>query len=164
VPERKRAGHRRPSQGAKNATQRRSATSTRASIPIQAHRGARRRTPARVNLDLTRRRRRLLVRVLLGGMVVVALLFAFVFPARTLLAQRQQTQKERDRLELLREQTRKLEAETRRLQNDAEIERIARERYNFVRPGERPYVVVPPPTTAPPAPATTTPAPPSSKP
>jgi cell division protein FtsB len=105
-----------------------------------------------------------LVRLLLGGMVIVALLFAFVFPARTLLAQRQQTEKERARLEVLREQTRKLEAETRRLQNDAEIERIAREQYNFMRPGERPYVVVPPPTTAPPAPSTTTPAPPSSKP
>jgi cell division protein FtsB len=95
-------------------------------------------------------------RVLLAGMVIVALLFAFVFPARTLLAQRQQTQNERKRLELLREQTRKLEAETRRLQNDAEIERIARDRYNFVRPGEHPYVVVPPPTSGP-APSTTTP-------
>jgi cell division protein FtsB len=89
------------------------------------------------------------VRLVIGGMVTVALLFAFVFPARTLLAQRQQTQKQRDRLALLREQTRKLEAETRRLQNDAEIERIARARYNFVRPGEHPYVVVPPPTPAP---------------
>jgi cell division protein FtsB len=93
-------------------------------------------------------------------MVIVALLFAFVFPARTLLAQRQQTKNQRARLELLRDQTRKLEAETRRLQNDAEIERIARARYNFVRPGEHPYVVVPPPTTAPP-PST---AAPSSKP
>jgi cell division protein FtsB len=93
--------------------------------------------------------------VLLAGMVIVALLFAFVFPARTLLAQRQQTENERKRLELLQEQTRKLDAETRRLQNDAEIERIARDRYNFVRPGEHPYVVVPPPTTAPPSTTTT---------
>jgi len=108
------------------------------------------------------------VRLVIGGMVVVALLFAFVFPARTLLAQRQQTQKQRERLELLREQTRKLEAETMRLQDDAEIERIARARYNFVRPGEHPYVVVPPPTTAPPpstaAPSTTSPPRPGSKP
>jgi cell division protein FtsB len=124
----------------------------------------RRRPPSRSPTEVARRHRRVLVRLLLGGMVIVALLFAFVFPARTLLAQRQQTEKERARLEVLREQTRKLEAETRRLQNDAEIERIAREQYNFMRPGERPYVVVPPPTTAPPAPSTTTPAPPSSKP
>jgi cell division protein FtsB len=104
-----------------------------------------------------RRRRRALLRLVLGGMVIVALLFAFVFPARTLLAQRQRTDKEHHRLEVLREQNRKLQAETRRLQNDAEIERIARERYSFVRPGERPYVVVPPPTSTPPAPTTTAP-------
>jgi cell division protein FtsB len=109
-----------------------------------------------------------LVRLVIGAMVIVALLFAFVFPARTLLAQRQQTQKQRERLALLHEQTRKLEAETMRLQDDAEIERLARARYNFVRPGEHPYVVVPPPTTAPPpstgAPSTTSPARPGSKP
>jgi cell division protein FtsB len=104
-----------------------------------------------------RRRRRILVRVLLAGMGVVALLFVFVFPARTLLAQRQQTDKQRTTLELLQEQSRKLEEESRRLQSDAEIERMAREQYGFVYPGERPYVIVPPPTTAPPAPATSTP-------
>ena len=96
-------------------------------------------------------RRRVLSRVLFGGIIVVALLFAFVFPARTLLAQRQRSDQERERLELLREQTRKLEQETVRLQDNAEIERIAREQYGFLLPGERPYVVVPPPTSAPPA-------------
>jgi cell division protein FtsB len=106
-----------------------------------------------------------LVRVLLGAMAAVALLFVFVFPARTLLAQRQQTEKERSELELLNEQSRKLEEESRRLQSDAEVERMAREQYGFVYPGEHPYVVVPPPTTAPPpasttsTPATTGPAP-----
>lgn len=116
-----------------------------------------RRGVARGPIGRSMRRRRVLVRVLIGGIVAVALLFTFVFPARTLLAQRQQTENQRERLDLLREQTRKLEAETRRLQNEAEIERIARDRYNFVRPGEHPYVVVPPPTP-PPAPSTTSPA------
>ena len=111
-----------------------------------------------------RRRRRMLVRVLLAGMGIVALLFVFVFPARTLLAQRQQTDKQRTTLELLQEQSRKLEEESRRLQSDAEIERMAREQYGFVYPGERPYVIVPPPTTAPPAPATSTPATTKAKP
>jgi cell division protein FtsB len=128
-----------------------------------AHRSTRHRPPPGAIAASMRLRRRVLLRLLLGGMVIVALLFAFVFPARTLLAQRQQTDEERARLELLREQTRKLEAETIRLQDDAEIERIAREQYNFVRPGERPFVVVPPPTTAPPAPITTSPAPPTTK-
>ncbi len=96
------------------------------------------------------------MRVLLGAMAAVALLFVFVFPARTLLAQRQQTEKERSQVELLKEQSRKLEEESRRLQSDAEIERMAREQYGFIYPGEHPYVVVPPPTTAPPAPTTST--------
>lgn len=91
-------------------------------------------------------------------MVVVALLFVFVFPARTLLAQRQQTEKERKNLEVLKQQSRKLEEESRKLQNDAEVERMAREQYGFLFPGEHPYVVVPPSTTSPPAPTTSTPA------
>jgi cell division protein FtsB len=104
----------------------------------------------------TRHRRKVLVRVVLGAMAAVALLFVFVFPARTLLAQRQQTEKERREVELLNEQSRKLEEESKRLQSDAEIERMAREQYGFVYPGEHPYVVVPPPTTKPPAPTSTT--------
>ncbi len=104
----------------------------------------------------TRHRRRVLVRVILGAMAAVALLFVFVFPARTLLAQRQKTEKERSELQLLNEQSRKLEEEARRLQSDAEVERMAREQYGFVYPGERPYVVVPPPTTTPPPPTTST--------
>jgi cell division protein FtsB len=98
------------------------------------------------------------VRVLLAAMVVVALLFVFVFPARTLLAQLQQTEKERKNLEVLKQQSRKLEEEARKLQNDAEVERMAREQYGFVFPGEHPYVVVPPSTTPPPAPTTSAPA------
>ena len=103
-----------------------------------------------------RRRRRTLVRVLIGGMILVALLFVFVFPARTLLAQRQKTEEQGKTLELLQQQSRKLAEESQRLQNDAEVERIAREQYGFVYPGERPFVVVPPSTTAPPASTTTT--------
>jgi cell division protein FtsB len=124
------------------------------------------RLPATRNPSATalRHRRRILVRVLLGGMLLVALLFVFVFPARTLLAQRQQTEEQRKTLALLQEQSRKLEEESRRLQDAAEVERMAREQYGLVYPGERPYVVVPPPTTAPPAPAPSTTAPATTKP
>ena len=97
------------------------------------------------------------MRLVIGGMVLVALLFVFVFPARTLLAQRQKTDQQRKTLTLLHQQSRKLEEESARLQNNAEVERMARELYGFVYPGERPFVVVPPPTTAPPAPTTTSP-------
>ncbi|HEY4398418.1 MAG TPA: septum formation initiator family protein [Acidimicrobiia bacterium] len=118
-----------------------------------------RRSPARnpALADL-RHRRRVLVRVLLGAMAIVALLFVFVFPARTLLAQRQQTDKERKTLQLLHEQSRKLAEESQRLQSDAEVQRMAREQYGFVYPGEHPFVVVPPSTTSPPAPTTSAPA------
>ncbi|HKA94481.1 MAG TPA: septum formation initiator family protein [Acidimicrobiia bacterium] len=94
--------------------------------------------------------------MLIGGMILVALLFVFVFPARTLLAQRQKTEEQRKTLELLQQQSRKLEEESQRLQSDAEVERMAREQYGFVYPGERPFVVVPPSTTAPRGSTTTT--------
>ncbi len=113
------------------------------------------RNPAATDL---RHRRRVLVRVLIGAMAVVALLFVFVFPARTLLAQRQQTEKQKKTLELLHDQSRKLAEESKRLQNKAEVERMAREQYGFVYPGEKPYVVVPPSTTSSPAPTSSTPA------
>ena len=119
------------------------------------HRRPPTRNPAATDL---RHRRRVLVRVLLAAMALVALLFVFVFPARTLLAQRQQTEKQKKTLELLHEQSRKLAEESRRLQNNAEVERMAREQYGFVYPGEHPYVVVPPSTTSPPAPTTSAPA------
>ena len=78
-------------------------------------------------------------------LVFVALLFVFVFPIRTLLAQRDDTDAVREQLQLLREQNAELEDEAERLQTDAEVERIARERYNLVRPGETPWAVVPTP-------------------
>ena len=133
-------------------------------MPDRHHAGkARKRRPRRsptrnpAATDL-RHRRRVLVRVLIGAMAVVALLFVFVFPARTLLAQRQQTEKQKKTLELLHEQSRKLAEESKRLQNNAEVERMAREQYGFVYPGEKPYVVVPPSTTSPPAPTSSAPA------
>jgi cell division protein FtsB len=92
-------------------------------------------------------------------MVVIAMLFVFGFPARSLLAQRHERERALAQLDVLREQNTKLEREARRLQDNAEIERIARERYGLVRPGETPYVVVPPSTAPPAAPSTTASAP-----
>ena len=115
------------------------------------------RAPRRRQVSPEVRHRRAVVRMVLLMLVFVAFLFVFVFPIRTLLAQRQEHQDVRERLELLREQGDALAKEAERLQSDAEVERIARERYNLVRPGETPYAVVPVPenattTTAPPTP------------
>ena len=77
----------------------------------------------------------------------VGLLFAFVYPTRTFLEQRDQMQRARQQLSVLDRENSKLEAESAKLQNDAEIERIAREKYGLVKPGERPFVIIPAPTT-----------------
>lgn len=95
-------------------------------------------------------------------LVLVALLFAFGYPARSLLAQRATENEARENLEILRDQTAKLEAEAERLRSDDEIERQARERFHLVRPGEEAYAIIPqgststtapPPQAAPQAPA-----------
>jgi cell division protein FtsB len=103
------------------------------------------------------RHRRAIARLILVMLLFVAFLFVAVFPTRTLLAQRRETDAVRSKLELLTEQNEELQREAERLQSDAEVERIARERYNLVRPGETPYAVVPVPETA--ATTTTKPAP-----
>jgi cell division protein FtsB len=93
------------------------------------------------------------------GLALVGFLFAFVYPTRTYLDQRKQIAGAQGRLDVLDSQTRSLERDTERLRGDAEVERIAREQYGLVRPGETPYVIVPEttPTTTPPTTAPTTP-------
>ena len=96
--------------------------------------------------------------VLIGGLALVGLLFAFVYPIRTYLAQRGQISSAEAHLSQLQHATRTVEAQSRQLQGDAAVERIARQEYGLVRPGETPYVLVPaaPPTTLPPGSTPTT--------
>jgi cell division protein FtsB len=97
----------------------------------------------------------------LGSVVLVGLLFAFVYPTRTFLDQRDAMSRARSQHELLSTENAKLTAEAKRLQEPDEIERRARD-YGLVKPGEQPYVVVPTPTTPPttaPAGGTPTPSP-----
>ena len=105
-------------------------------------------------------RRRFVVRVALFGLVAVALLFVFVFPTQSLLAQWREADEIRSELELLRDEGDRLEREARLLEDDAEIERLARERYNLVWPGETPYNAVPDPNA--PAAPSPSPAPPTT--
>jgi hypothetical protein len=51
-------------------------------------------------------------------------------------------------LQVLGEQNEDLQQRAKRLQTDAEIERLAREQYNLVKPGEEAYAVLPPPSKA----------------
>ncbi|MGH2686888.1 MAG: FtsB family cell division protein [Actinomycetota bacterium] len=83
--------------------------------------------------------------ILLTTVVVVAALFLFVFPTRTYLAQRESLAGAEERLEVLRRENALLEQRISLLRTDSEIERIAREEYNLVRPGEEAFAVLPPP-------------------
>ena len=104
------------------------------------------------------RRRRVTLATVLLGLTIVALLFAFVYPTSTYLRQRSELGAAHSRLDRLQAETRQLKAESQKLRGDAEVERLAREQYGLVRPGETPYVLVPaaPTTTSPPNGSSTT--------
>ena len=99
------------------------------------------------------KRARALVWVGVAALLVAGVHFAGVFPTRTYLAQRASLSTAERNLEVLSEQNKVLEDRIDLLRSDAEIERLARERYNLVRPGEEAYAVLPP--TEAPTPSTT---------
>lgn len=87
-----------------------------------------------------------MILLLVGGLVLVVVLFAFVYPTRTFLLQRKEVTAAEQRLEVLERSTNSLRRDNIRLGSDAEVERRAREDFGMVRPGETPYVLVPAPT------------------
>jgi cell division protein FtsB len=102
--------------------------------------------PVREDTGETRRRKRIAARALYGVVVIVIVIIAlvvWVFPTRTWLSQRHATAQTSEKLRVIDTETRRLEAQVRALQAPAEIERIARERYNLVKPGEKAYAVLP---------------------
>jgi len=102
------------------------------------------RTPARRMPPSPRvRRRRIAVSTVLFGLAVVGFLFAFVYPTSTFLQQRAEIGKTEERIARVEQESRRLEAENERLLTDEEVERLAREQYGLVRPGETPFVLVP---------------------
>src|SRR5437764_499539 len=80
---------------------------------------------------------------------------AAAFPARTYLDQHRQRQEVLARIKSTDARNRSLEQRIRTLHTDAEVERLAREQYNLVRPGEEAYAILPTrqPPPAPPRPA-----------
>lgn len=75
--------------------------------------------------------------------VAVGVLFVAVFPTRTWLAQRQELAATERKVAVLSKQNAEMTARVRRLNTDAEIERLARQDYNLVRPGEEAYAILP---------------------
>ena len=86
-----------------------------------------------------------LVGVVGGGAALCALLAVTVFPTSTYLDQRRDTAEAEQRLAVLRDQNRAYEERIERLETPEEIERLAREQYNLVFPGEEAYAVLPAP-------------------
>jgi cell division protein FtsB len=99
------------------------------------------------------------------SVAAVGVLFLFVFPARTYLVQRHDLAAASARVDVLSTENNNLTDQATKLHDDAEVERLARERYGLVRPGEEAYAILPsppPPTTVPPAPTPHTRATPSN--
>lgn len=88
-------------------------------------------------------------RIAVASVVFVGFVFGAVFPTRTFLAQRGELTAVGERLEFFSEQNGHLEAQIERLGRDEEIERLARSRYNLVRPGEEAYAILPVPAPTP---------------
>ena len=87
------------------------------------------------------------------GMLIVTLLFLLIgaafltqlVPYQQILESQRQVEAARAELTALEEENTRLEADVAALQTDAEIEKLAREKLGYVRPGERAYVVLDPP-------------------
>ena len=80
-----------------------------------------------------------------GGAAVLGALAVGLFPTQTFLDQRSATAEAQQRLAVLRAQNEAFEARLERLGTEDEIERLAREQYNLVYPGEEAYAVLPAP-------------------
>jgi cell division protein FtsB len=98
-------------------------------------------------------RRRGLLGLLLASVVLSGLLFLFVLPGRTYLSQRSNLSSAAARIRVLGAENAKLEQRVKQLQTDAEVERLAREQYGMVKPGEQAFAILPPKPPPPPPPA-----------
>lgn len=78
-----------------------------------------------------------------ASVILVGVLFVAVFPSRTYLAQQRSIATAREKVMVLAAENDRLAGRVQRLNTDGEIERLAREQYNLVRPGEEAYAILP---------------------
>lgn len=81
--------------------------------------------------------------ILLASVALIGVLFLFVLPGRAYLAQRRTLTAAQTRVSVLTQANAKLDDQISKLQTDAEVERLARERYGLIKPGDTPYAVLP---------------------
>jgi cell division protein FtsB len=89
-------------------------------------------------------RRRLPGWLALATLVAVVVTAAGIFPFRQIIADRRSVSLAQEKLLALREENGRLENEAAALSSDVEVERLAREQFGLVMPGEIAYVVVSP--------------------
>ena len=91
-------------------------------------------------------------RVVLAVVALGCVFSLAVFPARAYLDQHRQRQRLASEAADLAGRNQGLAERVAVLETDAEVERIARSKYNLGRPGEEAYAIRPSPTTPPPPP------------
>ena len=74
---------------------------------------------------------------------MIGLLFVVVFPLQAWMRQRDDLHASEHRLTVIRKERQRLEREAAHLADPREVERLARELYGMVRPGEQAYAAVP---------------------
>jgi cell division protein FtsB len=84
-----------------------------------------------------------------GSVALSGLLVYAVFPVRTYLSQRSDTNRAREQLDVLSEENERLEQRADELRDPETVEEIARRDHNLVMPGEESYAILPPPEAAP---------------
>lgn len=94
-----------------------------------------------------RQRRFPLVAVIL--LAALAITLAGIFPFRQMIAQQRQVDQTQARLAALIDENHRLEGQVEALESAPEVERLAREEYGLVRPGETGYFVETPEAPAP---------------
>ena len=103
------------------------------------------------------RRTAITTRAAVLAVVLCVLALALTVPLRQYVAQRGKVAKLRAKQQQAQARVDALEARKARLQDPAYVEQLARERLNFVRPGEVPYILLTPsPTPTPVSPGTPT--------
>jgi cell division protein FtsB len=80
----------------------------------------------------------------IAALVVVVVSAAGIFPFRQLIAERRSVAQAQETLLALRAENERLAGEVAILETDDEVERLAREQFGLVRPGEAAFVVVAP--------------------
>jgi cell division protein FtsB len=82
-------------------------------------------------------------RIAVASLALIAIMFLFVFPTRSYLAQQRQVRAARDAVQVLKVQNKEMTREEQQLRSRSEIERLARAEFNMVLPGEHAYNVEP---------------------